>query len=118
MKHLLIHMVEELELCGLVHTHWMYPVAHYLKTLKRFVRNRARLEGNVVEGYVLQEALRFCTNYLQNFTATSRRVWDEIKNPCMNDEMFQGNGEAQLLTTNLRDMAHSFVLQNVDLMYE
>jgi hypothetical protein len=64
MKHLLIHMVEELELCGLVHTHWMYLVEHYLKTLKRFVRNRARPEGSMVESYVLQEALRFCTNYL------------------------------------------------------
>ncbi len=45
-------------------------------------------------------------------------MWDEKKDPCMNDEMFQGNGEAQLLITNLRDMAHSFVLQNVDLMSE
>ncbi len=26
MTHFLMHLVEELELCGLVHTHWMYPI--------------------------------------------------------------------------------------------
>jgi hypothetical protein len=69
MIHLLIHLVEGLELCG--HTQWMYLVEHYFKTLKRFVRNRARPEGSMVEGYALEEALGFCTNYLQDFTATS-----------------------------------------------
>ncbi len=70
----------------------------------------------MVEGYALEEALGFCTNYLQDFTATSWRVWDEKEDPCMNDEMLEGNGKAQLLIANLHDMAQSFVLQNVDLM--
>jgi hypothetical protein len=35
-----------------------------------------------------------------------------------NDEVFEGNGKVRLLTANLYDMAHSFVLQNVDLMFE
>jgi hypothetical protein len=26
MIHLVIHLVEELEVCGLVHTRWMYPM--------------------------------------------------------------------------------------------
>jgi hypothetical protein len=43
-------------------------------------------------------------------------VWDEKEDPCMNDEMLEGNGKAQLLIANLHDMAQSFVLQNVDLM--
>jgi hypothetical protein len=45
-------------------------------------------------------------------------VWDEKKYPCMNDEVLEGNGKVQLLTTNLLDMAYSFVLQNVDLMFK
>jgi len=61
MTHLLVHLVEELELCGLVHTRWMYPTERYLKTLKRFVRNKARPEGSMVKGYALEEALGFCT---------------------------------------------------------
>jgi hypothetical protein len=26
MTHLVIHLVEELDLCGLVHTRWVYPI--------------------------------------------------------------------------------------------
>jgi hypothetical protein len=32
--HLLVHLVEELELCEPIHTRWMYFVEWYLKTLK------------------------------------------------------------------------------------
>jgi len=31
---LLVHLVEELELCEQIHTRWMYLVERYLKTLK------------------------------------------------------------------------------------
>jgi hypothetical protein len=37
MTHLLVHLMEELEICGLVHTKWMYPIECYLKTLKGYV---------------------------------------------------------------------------------
>ena len=33
MSHLPIHLVQQLDICGLVHTRWMYPVEWYLKTL-------------------------------------------------------------------------------------
>jgi hypothetical protein len=49
---------------------WMYPMEHYMKTLKGYVRNKVRPEGSMVEGYAIEEALRFCTNYLQDFMAT------------------------------------------------
>jgi hypothetical protein len=34
----------------------------------------------------------------------------------MNDEVLEGNGCERIMTRNFRDMAHSFVLQNVELM--
>jgi hypothetical protein len=49
----------------------MYLVEHSFKTLKGFVKNRARPEGSMVESYGLEEALGFCTKYLQDFTTTS-----------------------------------------------
>ncbi len=64
MTHLLVHLVEELELCGLVHMCWMYPIESYWKTLKGFVRNKVRPKGNMVEGYVLEEVLGFCIKYI------------------------------------------------------
>ena len=42
----------------------MYPIEHYLNNLNKYVSNRARLEGSIVEGYVV-EALTFYTWYLQ-----------------------------------------------------
>jgi hypothetical protein len=61
--HLLVHLMEELELCSLVHTRWMYPIDCYLRTLKWFVRNKAKLEGSMVEDYALEEALGFCIRF-------------------------------------------------------
>ncbi len=61
MTHLLVHLVEELEICGLVHMHWMYPMEFYTKTLKGYVRNKARPEGSMAKGYAIEEALGFCT---------------------------------------------------------
>ena len=49
MKHLLVHLVEELDICGPVHVRWMYPMEKYLKALNGYVRNRAKLEASMAE---------------------------------------------------------------------
>jgi hypothetical protein len=53
MTHLLVHLVEELEICGSEHIGWMYPMERYMKTLKGYVRNKTRPKGCMVEGYVI-----------------------------------------------------------------
>ena len=67
MTHLLIHLVVELDVCGHVHSRWMYPMEYYMKALKDFVRNKARPEGGMAEGYALEEALAFVYNTWWNF---------------------------------------------------
>jgi hypothetical protein len=42
--------MDELDLCGLLATKWMYPVERYKKTIKTYVCNIARLERSMVEG--------------------------------------------------------------------
>ncbi len=61
MTHLVIHLVEELDICGLVHTRWMYRMERYMKALKGFVQNIAHPEGNMAMGYSIEEALSFYT---------------------------------------------------------
>jgi hypothetical protein len=39
MTHLVLHVVEELAICGHVHNRWMYPVERTLGTLKKYVCN-------------------------------------------------------------------------------
>ncbi len=116
MTYLLLHLVEELELCGLVHTYWMYPIERYLKILKGYVQNKVRPEGNMAKGYALEEVLGFCTKHIQDFTTTRLRVWDDKQEPAMIDKVLKGDGWPQFMITGLPDMAHSFVLQNVELM--
>ena len=43
--HLLVHIVDEATLAGVVHARWMFFLEHFMKTLKGFVRQRARPEA-------------------------------------------------------------------------
>ncbi len=37
MMHLTLHVVEELDICGLIHSRWIYPIKRALKTFKGYV---------------------------------------------------------------------------------
>ncbi len=100
MTHMLVHLVEELEICGLVHMRSMYPIESYLKTLKGYVQNKARPKGSMVKGYAFEEALGFCTKYLQDFTTTQCKMWDEKENQIIFDEVFEGNGYPHLMNAS------------------
>ena len=64
MIHLVMHLPEEAIQGGPVYMRWMYPFERYMKKLKNYVRNKARPEGSIAEGYVAEEALNFCSMYL------------------------------------------------------
>jgi hypothetical protein len=44
-------------MCGPVHTRSMWMVERHLKSLKALVRQRARPEGSMVEGYMVYESM-------------------------------------------------------------
>ena len=92
MTHLVYHLVEELDLCGSVSTRWMYPVERYMKTLKHYVRNMARPEASMAEGYVKDECLGFITEYMQRFEVVDRRVWDADEEYGDAEEVLEGAG--------------------------
>jgi hypothetical protein len=77
LSQLMIHLMEELYICGPIHYRWMYPIEHYLKTLKDYVRTYARPEESIAEGYAMSETLGYCTEYMERFEGTQRQVWDE-----------------------------------------
>ncbi|KAI9076595.1 hypothetical protein K1719_041360 [Acacia pycnantha] len=45
----------------------MYPIERYLRSLKSYVRNKARPEGSIAEGYLADERITFCSHYLKDF---------------------------------------------------
>lgn len=66
MVHLAVHLPDEAILRGLVQFGWMYPIERCLYTLKKSVRNKACAEGSIAEAYVADEALTFCSRYMED----------------------------------------------------
>ena len=112
MSHLPPHLVQELFICGPVHTRWMYPYERYFKTLKGYVRNLAKPEGCIAQGYQIEESLGFVTEYMKDYNLTTRRVWDNEEEPTMVDEILEGKGKRKVLSNALRSSMHDFVLDN------
>ncbi|XP_071741912.1 uncharacterized protein [Rutidosis leptorrhynchoides] len=65
MIHLVMHLPEEAIMGGPVYMRWMYPIERYMKKLKNYVRNKAKPEGCIAEGYVVDEALTACSMSLE-----------------------------------------------------
>jgi hypothetical protein len=112
MTHLPYHLAKELDLCGPVSARWMYPVERYMKVLKNHVRNMARPEACMAEGYLKDECIGFITEYLHGFEGTQRRVWDEDEEYGDAEEVPQGAGRPYVMSPELRDVAHQYVLSN------
>ncbi|XP_028184604.1 uncharacterized protein LOC114371338 [Glycine soja] len=68
MVHLIVHLVREIRLCGPVFLRWMYPVERYMKVLKGYTKNLYRPEASIVERYVVEEAIEFCSQYIEMAT--------------------------------------------------
>jgi Domain of unknown function (DUF4218) len=112
MTHLMIHIVEELDICGPVSQRWMCPIERYLKNLKGFVRNKASPEASMAEGYILEEALGFVTEYMVDCQVTRRRIWDSDQEEGVNGVVFEGAQSSILLSVEDRDATHIYYLQN------
>jgi hypothetical protein len=56
-EYYLIHQVEEIEICGPIQTRSMWIVERHLKSLKALVRQRARPECSMVEGYMVYQSM-------------------------------------------------------------
>ncbi|XP_045791196.1 uncharacterized protein LOC123885901 [Trifolium pratense] len=67
--HLIVHLVREIRLCGPIYLRWMYPMERYMKILKGYTKNLHRPEASIVERYIAEEAIEFCSNYLSEVDA-------------------------------------------------
>jgi hypothetical protein len=50
MTHLIIYLINKLDMCGPVHVRWMYPIERAMKDLKCYVQNMNKPKGSIVEG--------------------------------------------------------------------
>ena len=52
-------------MCGLVYLRWMYSVERYMKILKGYTKNLYHPEASIVERYIAEEAIEFCSEYIE-----------------------------------------------------
>ena len=64
MTHLLVHLVEEIQVLGPVFLHNMFPFERFMTVLKKYVHNRARPEGSISNGYGTEEVIEFCVDFI------------------------------------------------------
>ena len=93
-EHYLIHQVEEIELCGPVHTSSMWMVERYLKSLKALVRQRARPEGSMVEGYMIYQLMVCISQYIPKLATNMHvdHIWDVKSIKTFEGENLLGKG--------------------------
>ena len=60
----LTHQVDEIELCGPMHSRSMWMVERQLKFMKGLVRQRTHVEGYMMEGYTVYQNMLYVREYL------------------------------------------------------
>jgi hypothetical protein len=66
MTHLLVQLVKEITILGLVFLHNMWPFERFMSVLKKYVLNCARPEGSIAKGYVTEEVIEFCVEFVDS----------------------------------------------------
>ncbi|GJY41937.1 putative reverse transcriptase domain, ribonuclease H-like domain, aspartic peptidase domain protein [Tanacetum coccineum] len=81
MIHLPIHLALEALEGGPIHPRWMFPFERFMKKLKGYVRNKAKPEGSIAEGYVAEEALTLSSHYFRDVTTKFNRLERNVDPP-------------------------------------
>jgi hypothetical protein len=63
MQHLLIHILYEAKVGVPVQYRWMYHIERALENLRAMIQNKARVEGCIVEAFLLKEVSYFTSVY-------------------------------------------------------
>lgn len=82
-------------------------VYRYMKVLKNYVKNRAKLEGSIAENYLADECLRFCGRYMKQVAAVSNK---RKRNERVEDEtIVKGSTLSKGCSLQLSDSLHKVV---------
>ena len=111
--HLLVHIVDEVALAGIVHARWMFFLERFMKTLKGFVRQRARPEASMAEGWLVQEAMAHIAEFLgRNDPLGAPQAWSNKEDDRVSSEVPQGNGNDYVMNEAFRDKVNRFCMLN------
>ncbi|XP_060962103.1 uncharacterized protein LOC133032241 [Cannabis sativa] len=108
MIHLMVHLVREARMCGPVWARWMYPFERNMKVLKSYVRNHSRPEACMVECYISEEVVEFCSEYIVEAIGISK----PRTKPYEVDRGLRGKGTMVTVSKLELDQAQLVVMNN------
>uniref|UniRef100_A0A803NB70 DUF4218 domain-containing protein n=1 Tax=Chenopodium quinoa TaxID=63459 RepID=A0A803NB70_CHEQI len=91
--------------------------------LKSYIRNRARPEASIAEGYLADECMTLCSRYMQNIETRFNRLEQNYENANGDDEALpifshpgRGLGAPTVIDVpkSELDQAHNYILKNCD----
>ncbi|WVZ08611.1 hypothetical protein V8G54_021957 [Vigna mungo] len=80
---------------------WMYPVERYMKILKGYVKNQYRPEASIIERYIAEEVIEFCSAYMPSCELYRRAYMKQ-------------NVKVRVVVRQEVDQAHLYILNNTD----
>ena len=97
--HLLIHLVDEVELVGVISYCWMFFLERHTKKFKGFVQQTEKPKGSMTEGYISYEYF-YCAseyiNYIDNRPGAV--IWDDERDGEKREgDLLQMNGKKCLI---------------------
>ncbi|XP_073049563.1 uncharacterized protein [Primulina eburnea] len=124
MVHLPVHLSKEAIIGGPVPYRWMYPIERMLFELKQLIRNMARPEGSIAEGYIAKESMTLCSRYLKdietkfsilerNYDSSFHKFKGEIS-IFLQCGRALGAGISHILGDDAWEKAHIYILKNCD----
>jgi len=115
MVHLLVHLVREIKFYGPVYLRWMYPIERYMNILKGYVKNQYRPEASMIERYIAEESVEFCSNYMAKAKpiGVPQRSW---LNKCSISNNIRGLSVVSKDRKDRKELmqAHLYILNNAD----
>ncbi|MCO5594661.1 hypothetical protein L7F22_048694 [Adiantum nelumboides] len=116
--HLLIHLVDEIELASVVSARWMFRAERFMGVLKGYVRQKARSEGSMAEGWMLEECMYYVCEYLERTDVEAPRVWTNESSSTMSDEVLSGKGVPFRLKIQDNLDISTFIVYNSECMQQ
>lgn len=76
------------------------------------MRTKSHPEASIANGYAAEEALGFCTEYLNLQAYTKRHVWETAEDEGTKGSVVQGRGRVVTLTQASVARAHNYVIDH------
>jgi hypothetical protein len=62
----MIHLADQVFILSPMYMHHMYLYEHHMVVMKSYVRNRAHPQGSMIDGYITEEVIECCLDYIKD----------------------------------------------------